>query len=96
MYNKIMMLYEWDENKNQKNIKKHGFDFIDADFVFNNPHFIYQNLRKDYGETRFVVIGQIEEIIVVLVYTERGVKKRIISLRRAKDHERKTFKNRLE
>lgn len=35
------MKFEWDEEKNEINIRKHGFDFIDAPEVFNGPMLIY-------------------------------------------------------
>lgn len=31
------MRFEWDENKNQANIRKHGVDFSDAADIFNTP-----------------------------------------------------------
>lgn len=31
-------LFEWDENKNQANIKKHGISFHEAETVFNDPN----------------------------------------------------------
>ena len=34
------MQFEWDDNKNSENIRKHGFDFTDAWQVFENPLFV--------------------------------------------------------
>jgi uncharacterized protein len=42
----------WDEDKNQVNIRKHGFHFSDAHKVFDYPMLINKDIRKDYGEDR--------------------------------------------
>ena len=51
------MNLEWDENKNQENIRKHGLDFVDAEDVFNHPMLIQLDTRLDYGEDRWIGIG---------------------------------------
>jgi uncharacterized protein len=84
------MKYEWDENKREHNIEKHGIDFIDAIEIFNDLNRIeFENHRK--GETRFLTIGMVHDIVLFLVYTLRGGKKRIISVRRASKNERKAY-----
>jgi uncharacterized protein len=92
------MKFEWDEEKNEINIRKHGFDFIDAPEVFNGPMLIYLDTRKDYEEDRWVGIGTIRGRIVVIIFTERdkGEAIRIISLRKAQKHERKKFEEEIK
>lgn len=97
------MLCEWDENKRQANIVKHGLDFVDAARIFEGPHFSALDLRADYGEDRWIGIGWIDDIVVRVVYTEpdvvildaAGVVQdyvvRIISLRKAVKHEREQY-----
>ena len=47
------MLYNWDENKRNSNIQKHGIDFVDAAEIFNDPNRIEAvDERTDYGERR--------------------------------------------
>lgn len=90
------MKFEWDEKKNQSNIQKHGFDFIDAEKIFGEPYLIFEDDRKDYGEDRFIVAGWLSSRMVVLVFTRREEIYRIISLRKANEREKKKFQDRLE
>ena len=95
------MNFEWDERKNESNISKHGFDFAEADRIFNLPMLVFYDDRQDYGEDRLVAIGLLDERVVVVVYTEPDQETiRIISLRKALSYERKRYeqylKNRLD
>jgi uncharacterized protein len=88
--------FEWDEDKNQENIRKHGFDFADAWEIFESPMRTALDRRKDYGEDRWNGIGLLGNRIVVVVFTERGEDTiRVISLRKALKHERKKFEEAL-
>ena len=83
-------MFVWDENKRQDNIFKHGFDFIDAEQVLTNAHVriesSYQGIEK-----RFLAIGNIAGRFVTVVYTMRNGDYRIISMRSARDGERRAF-----
>jgi len=84
--------FEWDENKNDDNIAKHGLDFEDASEVFDAPMLVALDNRADYGEDRWIGIGFLEQRVVVTVYTFRGSQvTRIISMRKALQHERNQF-----
>ena len=86
------MYFEWDEDKNQENIRKHDFDFGDAWEIFEGPLVIDLDLRTDYGEDRWSVIGLLGSRTVVVTFTLRGAQTiRIISLRKALRHEREKF-----
>ena len=90
------MNFEWDEDKNQENIRKHGFDFADAWEIFEAPMRTALDTRKDYGEDRWNGIGLLGNRIVVVVFTERDEDTiRVISLRKALKHERKKFEEAL-
>ncbi len=94
------MDFEWDEEKNNANIRKHGFDFSDAWEVFAMPMLIVKDDRKDYGEERWTGLGILGNRVVKIVFTEPDENTiRVISLRRALIYERKefeqAFKNRL-
>lgn len=90
------MNFEWDEDKNQENIRKHGFDFADAWEIFEAPMRVALDTKEDYGEDRWNGIGLLGNRIVVVVFTERGEDTiRIISLRKALKHERKKFEEAL-
>ena len=83
-------MYEWDEKKRLSNIKKHSLDFVDAVMVFEDANrLVYEDKRKDYSETRYRTIGSLKGIvIIVIVYTDRTSKTRIISARVANKKER--------
>lgn len=84
------MHFEWDENKRRTNARKHGIDFADAATIFDGKIVIVPDDRFDYGEMRYIAFGllkgQVVKVIVV-AYTERGEKIRIISARKALKHE---------
>ncbi len=87
------MKFEWDENKNKSNRKKHGIDFNDAKEVFKDPNRTNsEDNRQDYGEKRWITIGKMYKVIIVVVYTIRDAT-RIISARMANKKERKHYNN---
>jgi uncharacterized protein len=84
--------FEWDEGKNRENIRKHGIDFGEAWEIFQTPMVIDLDLRTDYGEDRWIVIGLLASRTVVVTFAMRGTQTiRVISLRKASRHERKKF-----
>jgi uncharacterized DUF497 family protein len=94
------MNFEWDERKNEVNVDKHGFDFVDAYRIFDLPMAVKLDERNDYGEDRWIGTGMLDGRVVVVVYTEPSEETiRIISLRKALSYERKNYgqylKNRL-
>ncbi len=84
---------KWDERKRRENIRKHGIDFAIAPEFFSAPLLVRFDTRQDYGEDRWVALGLARGRIVVVVYTERdnGEIIRIISVRKALQHERKCY-----
>jgi uncharacterized DUF497 family protein len=65
--------FEWDENKNNINRAKNKIDFMDAIQVFFDERRIGKlDLRNDYGESRYQVIGMSNERVLFVVYTERA------------------------
>ena len=86
------MNFEWDEQKNQRNIYKHGLSFADAWEVFEVPMLVELDDREDYGEERWVGIGRIQTRTVVIIYTEPDDETiRVISLRKALKYERQAY-----
>jgi len=87
------MLFEWDERKNAENIRKHGLNFEDTHKVFQLPMLKVLDIREDYGEDRWIGIGTLDGIrIVVVIYTELFEETiRIIPMRKAIAHERKRY-----
>jgi uncharacterized protein len=88
--------FEWDENKNQTNIRKHGIDFRDAIDIFNHPVLTQLDGREDYGEERWTALGWMKALIGVVVYVERRADTvRIVSARKATRQEAKRYEQRI-
>ena len=90
------MKYEWDNNKNQENINKHGIDFNDVVEVFKYPILTAIDERFDYDEKRIVGIGIMKSIVIIVVYVEKANElTRIISARKATKYEREKYEEKL-
>ena len=88
------MLFEWDDNKNRRNIKKHGIDFDTAARVFQDEsRGEYYDEAHSADEDRYITIGEVGgmAIIVTVSYTERGEAIRMISARKATRQERNRY-----
>jgi len=90
------MEFEWDSDKNKNNIAKHGIDFEFAKEIFLGIWLSKPDLRKDYGEDRFIAIGVLEKFVLLAVYTIRSQKIRLISVRRANTEERRIYHGYIE
>ena len=82
---------EWDLRKAAANLKKHGVDFADAATVLHDEQAI--TIRADEGiEERYVTIGtDALGNVLVVVYTWRGERPRLISARKATPQERERY-----
>jgi uncharacterized protein len=88
--------FEWDERKRSENLRKHAIDFIDVPTMFDSLMLVKLDDRQQYGEDRWIGIGLLRSIIVVVVYVERKADIiRIISARKANLDERKKFEQSL-
>ena len=85
------MEFEWDEDKNQANVLKHGINFREAITIFNGRVVEYTSTKRDYGEVRTLAIGELDGKIIVVIYTIRHGIYRIISSRRASRDERRAY-----
>jgi len=86
------MEYEWDPEKNESNLSKHRIDFSDAISVFDDPHrFEVDATRPEHGEQRSKTIGGMGPVVIAVIFTIRGGRRRIISARRAPIDERRTY-----
>lgn len=81
------MVFTWRESKRKSNLKKHGFDFADAEKVFGGPTLTVEDERDYDGERRFNTTGFIGTAIVTLCHTESGSEIHVISMRKAEPHE---------
>ena len=83
------VLFEWDENKAQTNIQKHGVTFEEAAEVFFDPFYQTGDASVDDNEERDFIIGYtFSQRLLLAVYMERDDRTRIISARPATRVER--------
>ena len=78
-----MSIFEFDEQKSQANLEKHGIDFVRAQDLWKDP-FLVEIPAKTTDVSRFLVIGQISGKYGSAVVTPRGGNIRIISVRRSR------------
>ena len=82
------MQFEWDEDKNRLNIRKHGLALSEVPRMFQRPMLVLEDDRFAYDETRWVAMGWLDALVGVVAYTERqGDVIRIISARKATPRE---------
>jgi uncharacterized DUF497 family protein len=87
------MNFEWDEAKSRQNFERRGFDFAHAARVFDDRRRLERaDTRRDYGEERRQTIGAIDDKTFFVVFTRRRTTVRIISARRAHDHENRAYR----
>jgi len=85
------MQIEFDTNKRDRALAERGMDFARAAEVFSGPTVTLPDSRQNYGEERFITVGALDGRMVVLVWTQRGENRRIISMRRANEREQAKF-----
>jgi len=91
------MKYEEDEAKNRANIRKHGFDFADAEEMFRGLLITDPDTREDFGEERWQALGTIGGRVAKIIFCERERDVfRIISLRKATSRERKQYEKAIQ
>ena len=89
------MKIEFDPAKRELTLLHRGLDLVRAGEIFDGPTITVADDRKDYGETRYISVGELDERMVVVVWTLRATTRRIISLRKANDREQKIYGKRL-
>ena len=87
------MQFEWNTEKAEANLKKHGVSFDEAETVFDDPLFvIFADPDHSFEENRFIIMGESNQNrLLVVSYTERPPKTRLISAREATRPERKKY-----
>ncbi len=82
-------LFEWDASKAETNWQNHGIAFPLAVKAFKDPFAVeWMDDREDYGEERINRLAMCGGLLLHITYTERGMRVRLISARRAEKHER--------
>ena len=84
------MEFTWDGTKREANIAKHGLDLVRGmDVLDGRPVFTYASPRGD--EARFVSVSILDGLWVALIWLQRDGQIRLISLRRARDAEKRQY-----
>jgi uncharacterized DUF497 family protein len=89
------MKFEWDREKEKRNIRKHAIAFDEAVTVFYDPlSATFHDQDHSITEDRFITVGYSPQgHLLVVSHTERGDTIRIISARPATVLERKRHEN---
>jgi uncharacterized protein len=82
------MKISYDPKKREATLADRGLDFRDAAEVFAGITLDYEDRRFDYRETRMITAGHLRGRLVILVWTQRGDTRHIISMRKANERER--------
>lgn len=85
--------FEWDRNKAEANQALHGISFEEALTVFRDPlSRIFDDEEHSEDEPREIIVGySLRERLILVCFTVRGAKIRILSARKATRHERKDY-----
>lgn len=87
------MQFEWDTKKAESNLSKHRVSFIEAQTVFDDPLYVdFYDPDHSEAEHRYIIIEESSKNRILLVsYTEREDKIRIISARQVTKQELKAY-----
>ena len=88
-------IFEWDDAKAETNLKKHRVSFFEASTVFDDPFVrIESDSLHSEGELRSTAIGfSAGSKVLLVVYTERRERIRIIGARKATRQERREYES---
>jgi uncharacterized DUF497 family protein len=85
------MEFEWDESKRQKVLEKHGIDFWRATALWDGNHVVLE--ARIGTEFRQKAVGFLDGWWVVVVFTRRGDKLRLVTARRARENEKRAYRS---
>jgi uncharacterized DUF497 family protein len=85
------MRITFDPTKRETTLRERGLDFAEAAEVFAGRTYDRVDDRRDYGEERIVTAGLLAGRMVVLVWTQRGDARHVISMRKANDREQARY-----
>ncbi len=80
-------MIEYDQNKRDKTLSERGLDMARTIEVFRAGHTDQMDERQSYGEKRIITFGYLDSRAVIVVWTYRKGKRRIISTRKANARE---------
>lgn len=87
-------MWDWDENKRRATLLFRGLDFALVEGFDLGAAVIDPDDRRDYGEARYKATGMIGGRLFIVVFTPRGDRFRLISLRKANAREKRGWADR--
>lgn len=87
----MKLQFEWDENKRLSNLNKHYIDFEDATLIFE--HSVPHAPSGFRGEERWITLGELNGVMIMVVWTWRDPRIRIISARRLREDEKRRYQD---
>ncbi len=87
------MQFEWDSDKSESNLKRHGVSFHEAATVFSDSMSItVPDADHSFDEPRYIIVGlSQEDRLLIVSHAERGDRIRIISARELTRDERSAY-----
>lgn len=89
------MKITFDPAKRDLTLKFRGLDFARADEVFAGRTATVVDDRRDDSEIRFITAGHLDGRLVVMVWTQRGEARRVISMRHCHAKEEEIWRRRM-
>jgi len=89
------MRITFDQAKRDLTLKRRGLDFTRAGEVYAGLTATIVDDRFDYGETRFITAGHLDGCLIVVVWTQRGEARHIISMRHCHAKEEEIWRRRM-
>lgn len=83
--------FEWDTKKDEANRERHKIGFLAASALFEQEH-VEAEARMEAGERRLLAVGMVRGQHVVVIYTWRGERRRLISARKARENEKEAYR----
>ena len=87
------MKFEYDDNKSKRNKEKHGIDFVEAQNLWQNENALIVPANIVDDEVRYALISIFRSKCYVAIFTFRNEIYRMISVRRCRKNEEKSYEN---
>ena len=85
------MIFEWDEAKRRRVLHERGLDFLDAAAIFDGRNRL--TIPSPRGpEERWISIGELDDLLIAVVWTWRNGNIRLITMRRARNEEKRHYR----
>jgi uncharacterized DUF497 family protein len=84
--------FDYDQNKSERNHAKHGLDFEQAKVLWSDPKRV-EFVARFSDEPRLGLVGKLGDKLWTAIFTTRENRTRLISVRRAREHEEALYNN---